>query len=282
MASYEKNKSKFKVSKLIIYIVLIIFAVIYLYPLIWLIIAAFKTNNEIFLSAFGFPAELQWVNFEKAWVAGHIGQYFLNSVIVVGTTLVVSLIINCMAAYAIARMKWKLSGAAMGLFLSGMMVPIHASLIPLFVWFSNLGLIDNYLSLIIPYIVFSFGQSIYIMRGFFGSLPREMEEAAVIDGCSLWGAFWKIIIPISTGGIFTIGLFTFNGTWNELLVAKIFTNSDSVRTLPVGLTTFVGPNMTNYGPMFAAIVIAVIPTIIVYCCLSNKIVGGLTAGAVKG
>ena len=153
MASYEKNKSKFKVSKLIIYIVLTIFAVIYLYPLFWLIIAAFKTNNEIFLSAFGFPAELQWINFEKAWVAGHIGQYFLNSVIVVGTTLLVSLLVNCMAAYAIARMKWKLSGATMAMFLSGMMVPIHASLIPLFVWFSNLNLIDNYLSLIIPYIV---------------------------------------------------------------------------------------------------------------------------------
>ena len=107
MASYEKNRSKFKVSKLILYIILIIFAVIYLYPLFWLIVASFKTNNEIFLSAFGFPAELQWVNFEKAWNAGHIGQYFLNSVIVVGTTLIVSLLINCMAAYAIASMKWK-------------------------------------------------------------------------------------------------------------------------------------------------------------------------------
>lgn len=282
MASYEKNKQKLKVSRVILYILLIILAVVYLYPLLWLVNVSFKSNNQIFLDSFSLTTDPYWPNYEKAWVAGHIGQYFLNSVIVVGTTLVVSLMLNCMAAYAIARMKWKLSGAVMTLFLSGMMVPIHASLIPLFVWFSNLGLIDNYLSLIIPYIVFSFGQSIYIMRGFFGNLPKEMEEAAVIDGCSLWGAFWRVIIPISTGGIFTIGLFTFNGTWNELLVAKIFTNSDSVRTLPVGLTNFVGPNMTNYGPMFAAIVIAIIPTIAVYCMLSNKIVGGLTAGAVKG
>lgn len=282
MASYEKNRSKFKISKLILYILLILFAVLYLFPLLWLINVSFKDNNEIFLSPFTLPSDPQWINYQKAWVAGHIGQYFLNSVIVVGCTLLFSLVINCMAAYAIARMKWKLSGAAMTLFLSGMMVPIHATLIPLYVLFTNIGLVDNYLSLIIPYIVFSFGQSIYIMRGFFGNLPKEMEEAAVIDGCSLWGAFWKIIIPISTGGIFTIGLFTFNGTWNELLVAKIFTTSDSVRTLPVGLTNFVGPNMVNYGPMLAAIVIAIIPTIIVYCCLSNKIVGGLTAGAVKG
>lgn len=282
MASYEKNKQKFKVSKLILYIILIVMAVIYLYPLFWLVIASFKNNSEIFLSAFGFPETPQWVNFEKAWNAGHIGQYFMNSVIVVGSTLVISITINCMAAYALARMKWKLSSFVQGVFLIGMMVPVHVILIPLYVWFAALGLLDNYLSLIIPYVVFTFGQSIYIMRGFFSSLPREMEEAAVIDGCSIWGAFWRIIIPISTGGIFTIGLFTFNGTWNELLLAKIFTNSHTARTLPVGLTTFVGPQMTNYGPMFAAIVIAVLPTIIVYCLLSNKIVGGLTAGAVKG
>jgi len=282
MASYEKNKQKFHISKLFLYIFLIVLAVFYIYPLIWLVIASFKNNSEIFLSAFGFPAEMMWSNYETAWVGGHIGQYFFNSVIVVGTTLVVSILVNCMAAYALARMKWKLSGVVQLLFLSGMMVPIHATLIPLFVVFSKVDLVNTYLSLILPYITFTFGQSIYIMRGFFGNLPKEMEEAAVIDGCTLWGAFWKIIMPISTGGIFTIGLFSFNGTWNELLVAKIFTSTHEVTTLPVGLTTFVGPNMTNYGPMFAAIVIAIIPTITVYCCLSNKIVGGLTAGAVKG
>ncbi len=282
MASYEKNRQKFKVSKLILYIILIFMSVCYLYPLLWLINVSFKDNNLIMLDSFTITTDPQWSNYEKAWNAGHIGQYFINSVIVVGTTLVVSILINCMAAYAISRMKWKLSGATMTLFLSGMMVPIHATLIPLYVVFSTIGITDSYISLIIPYIVFTFGQSIYIMRGFFANLPKEMEEAAVIDGCSLWGAFWRIIIPISTGGIFTIGLFTFNGTWNELLVAKIFTSSVDVMTLPVGLTNFVGPNMTNYGPMFAAIVIAIIPTIIVYCCLSNKIVGGLTAGAVKG
>ena len=282
MASYEKNKQKFKVSKLIIYIILIILAVIYVAPLLWVILASFKNNTTLMTDPFGWPNPLNFDNYVTALVGGGIGGYFLNSVIVVGCTLVISILINCMAAYGMARMKWKLSGAAMAFFLTGMMVPIHATLIPLYTMFSAIGFLNSYLSLIVPYVVFTFGQSIYIMRGFFGNIPKEMEEAAVIDGCSIWRAFWRIIMPISTAGIFTIGLFTFNGTWNELLVGLIFTNSKAIRTLPVGLTSFVGQYSTNYTPMFAAIVIAILPTIIVYCCFSNKIVGGLTAGAVKG
>lgn len=282
MASYEKNKQKFKVSKLIIYIILIILAVVYIAPLLWVILASFKNNTTLMTDPFGWPNPLNFDNYVTAWVGGGIGGYFLNSVIVVGCTLVISILINCMAAYGMARMKWKLSGAAMVFFLTGMMVPIHATLIPLYTMFSAIGFLNSYLSLIVPYVVFTFGQSIYIMRGFFGNIPKEMEEAAVIDGCSIWRAFWRIIMPISTAGIFTIGLFTFNGTWNELLVGLIFTNSKAIRTLPVGLTSFVGQYSTNYTPMFAAIVIAILPTIIVYCCFSNKIVGGLTAGAVKG
>lgn len=282
MASYEKNKQKIKVSKLIIYIILIILAVIYVAPLLWVILASFKNNTTLMTDPFGWPNPLNFDNYVTAWVGGGIGGYFLNSVIVVGCTLVISILINCMAAYGMARMKWKLSGAAMAFFLTGMMVPIHATLIPLYTMFSAIGFLNSYLSLIVPYVVFTFGQSIYIMRGFFGNIPKEMEEAAVIDGCSIWRAFWRIIMPISTAGIFTIGLFTFNGTWNELLVGLIFTNSKAIRTLPVGLTSFVGQYSTNYTPMFAAIVIAILPTIIVYCCFSNKIVGGLTAGAVKG
>lgn len=282
MASYEKNKTKLKPSKIIIYIILIIMAIFYLSPLVWLLMASLKNNTSLFTDPFGWPSSPEWINYQTAWVGGKIGNYFLNSIIVVGTTLVCALLLDCMAAYGIARMKWKLSGATMVLLLTGMMVPIHATLIPLYVMFTTLGLLNSYIGLIIPYVVFSFGQSIYIMRGFFTNLPKEMEEAAVIDGCSLWGAFWRIIMPISTAGIFTIGLFTFNGTWNELLVALIFTSSENVRTLPPGLTSFVGQYSTNYAPMLAAIVIAVVPTIIVYCCFSNRIVGGLTAGAVKG
>ena len=166
MASYEKNKQKFKVSKLIIYIILIILAVIYVAPLLWVIMASFKNNTTLMTDPFGWPNPLNFDNYVTAWVGGGIGGYFLNSVIVVGCTLVISILINCMAAYGMARMKWKLSGAAMVFFLTGMMVPIHATLIPLYTMFSAIGFLNSYLSLIVPYVVFTFGQSIYIMRGF--------------------------------------------------------------------------------------------------------------------
>ena len=167
-------------------------------------------------------------------------------------------------------------------FLIGMMVPIHCTLIPIYITFAKISLINTYLGLIIPYVAFGFPTTIYIMTGFFSSLPREMEEAAVIDGCGLPTCFFRIMLPISKVGLFTVSIFSFVGNWNELLVALIFTNSDNVKTLPVGLTSFVGVYNTNYAPMLAAIVIAILPTIAVYCSFSNAIVDGLTAGAVKG
>ena len=148
--------------------------------------------------------------------------------------------------------------------------------------FSKIGLINSLIGLIIPYMVFAFPITIYILSSFFASLPRELEEAAVIDGCSLWRVFVKIIIPISTPGLFTVSIFGFVGSWNELLVAMIFTTSDNAKTLPVGLTNFVGTYSTNFAPMLAAIVLAMLPTIVIYCMFSNKVIAGMTAGAVKG
>ena len=140
----------------------------------------------------------------------------------------------------------------------------------------------TYIGLIIPYTVFSFGQAIFILSGYFASLPRELEEAAVMDGCSIWRCFWTIILPLAKPGIATVALFVFNGTWNELLLGLIFISSDAKKTLPVGLTMFVGPYSTNYGPMIAAIMLAIIPVAVIYCMFANQIVGGLTAGSVKG
>lgn len=162
------------------------------------------------------------------------------------------------------------------------MVPIHATLIPLYIIFSKIGLINSLIGLIIPYTVFAFPMTIYILSNFFSSLPREIEEAAVIDGCGLWEVFIKIILPISSPGLATVSIFGFVASWNELLVAMIFSTNDTAKTLPVGLTNFVGTYSTNYAPMLAAIVLAMLPTIIIYCLFSNRIIAGMTAGSVKG
>ena len=179
-------------------------------------------------------------------------------------------------------MRWKLSGAAMIYILIGMMIPVHCVLIPLFVRFANLGLNNSLWGLILPYLTFSLPTSVYIMTGFFRSIPNELLESACIDGCSIYKIFFSIALPLSRTGLFVTGLMTFVANWNELLLALVFITDSNKKTLPVALTKFVSPYESAYHKMFPAILIAIIPTIVVYCMFSNQIVDGLTTGAVKG
>lgn len=278
----KMNKKKISVSQIVIYVFLIILAFIYLAPLLWMMLVSVKDNAEIFTSPFALPHRIQWENYTFAWTAGYLGKATLNSAIVCVTALVLSLVIGSMAAFAIARMRWKYSRLMMTYFLIGMMVPIHCVLIPLFKTFSSIGLYNNLSGLILPYVTFSLPITIYIMEGFFENMPQEIFEAACIDGCNIYKCFSAIAVPLSKTGLFVTGLMSFVANWNELLLAMVFISNDMKKTLPVSLSKFVGPYNTNYVQMFAAIIIAIIPTIVVYCCFSNQIVDGLTAGAVKG
>ena len=278
----NKKKKPVKPITVIIYIGLIFLAVIYLAPLLWMLCVSLKDNAEVMSSPFSLPAALHWENFQQAWTMGKLGNALLNSVFVCGITLVVSMFLGAMAAFAIARMKWKFSEAAHTFFLIGMMVPVHCILIPLFVRFADLGLTNTRTGLIIPYITFSLPMTIFLLTGFFKSMPGELFEAAAIDGCGIYGCFFKIALPLCKTGFFVSGLMTFIGNWNELLLAMVFISDPLKKTLPVTLTYFVGPYATNYVQMFAAIIIAIAPTVIVYCLFSNQIVEGLTTGAVKG
>lgn len=278
----EDNMKKASIAKIAIYIFLILLAFIYLAPLVWMLFVSVKDNAEIFSSPFALPQRIQWENYTFAWTAGFLGKATLNSAIVCIVTLILSMIIGSMAAFAIARMRWKLAKLMMTYFMIGMMVPVHCVLIPLFKTFSAMGLYNNLLGLIIPYTTFSLPITIFIMTGFFENMPRELFEAACIDGCSIYKCFTTIALPLSKTGLFVTGLMSFVANWNELLLAMVFISDDTKKTLPVSLSKFVGPYNTNYVQMFAAIIIAIIPTIIVYCCFSNQIVDGLTAGAVKG
>ena len=273
---------KISISKVLIYIFLVILAFVYLAPLVWMLFVSLKDNAEIFKSPFALPERIQWENYTFAWTAGYLGKATLNSAIVCVITLILSMVIGSMAAFAIARLKWKLAKAMMTYFMIGMMIPVHCVLIPLFKTFSGVGLYNNLLGLIIPYTTFSLPITIFIMVGFFENMPRELFEAACIDGCSIYKCFGVIAVPLSRTGLFVTGLMSFVANWNELLLAMVFISDDMKKTLPVSLSKFVGPYNTNYVQMFAAIIIAIVPTILVYCCFSNQIVDGLTAGAVKG
>lgn len=279
---YKKMNKPISPVKILIYIFLCVLALVYILPLLWMLSVSFKTNGEVFASPFSLPEVWQFKNFSFAWNNGKLGIATLNSAIVCGISLVVSLFVGSMAAFAIGRMKWKFSSTVMSFFLIGMMVPVHCVLIPLFVRFSGLNLTNSLTGLILPYITFSLPMTIFLMTGFFKSMPKEMFEAACIDGCSIYGCFGRIGLPLAKTGMFVAGLMTFVANWNELLLAMVFISDTEKKTLPVTLTYFVGPYSTNYVQMFAAIIIAIAPTIVVYCIFSNQIVEGLTAGAVKG
>ena len=192
------------------------------------------------------------------------------------------MLFGAMAAYAIAILRWKLAKLTLTYFLIGMMVPVHCVLIPLFIQFSKLKMSNSLIGIIIPYITFSLPITIYILVGFFEGIPRELFESACIDGCSVYKMFGTVALPLAKTGFMVTGLMSFVNNWNELLLAMVFISNEAKKTLPVSLTKFVGQYNTNYCQMFAAIVLAIIPTIIVYCMFSNQIVDGLTQGAVKG
>lgn len=198
------------------------------------------------------------------------------------SAVLVCVLLSAMASFAIARMQWKLSGAVYYFFLLGMMIPIYAMIIPMFIILKNMNLLNTHLSVIIPQIAIGFPTGIFIMTGFMRSIPGELEEAAVIDGSGVFRIFTRIILPICRSSIVTVAVVLFIGCWNDLLLPQIFLTDSAKMTLPVGLTEFKGRYSTNYVTMVAAVVITVIPSIIVYIFLHKNIMEGMVAGAVKG
>ena len=278
----SQQNRKVKTSQIFIYAFLILLAILYILPLLWVLITSVKDDATLMISPWAMPDNIMLGNYIFAWTKGNLGRATLNSFIVCGVALVVSMLVGAMAAFAISRLRWKLSKLMMTYFLAGMMIPVHCLLIPLFIEFAKLKLSNTLTGLIIPYVTFSLPVTIYIMVGFFDSIPNELIEAACIDGCSIYKIFGTVALPLAKTGFMVTGLMTFVANWNELLLAMVFISKETKKTLPVSLTKFVGPYNTNYCQMFAAIVVAIIPTVIVYCCFANQIVEGLTAGAVKG
>lgn len=264
------------------YIILIAFAVMCLFPLIWLFFSSFKTNEELYANPWGLPAVFSLENYKRAIIEGNIFQYFGNSVIIAVVTVVVAVILSCMVSYAIVRMQWKLSKVTLNIFLLGMMIPVYATSIPLFSMFNKVGLLNTHLAVILPHIGVAFPLAIFIMTGFMGALPRELEEAAVMDGCNIYRLFFKIVMPISRSSIVTVAVVTFIGVWNDLLLPQIFLTDAEKMTLPVGLTEFQGQYATDYVVEIAAVIITIIPSIVVYIWLHKHIMEGMVAGAVKG
>ena len=264
------------------YVLLIGFTILCVYPLVWLFLASFKTNAELYTNTWGLPEQWSMTNYVNAVVKGGVFRYFGNSVIIAVSAVLVTVILATMASYAIARMHWKLANLTHSIFLLGMMIPIYALVIPLFSIFKGMGLLDTHLAVIIPQIAVGFPMAIFIICGFMRSIPTELEEAAIIDGCTVFQCFFKIILPIAKSSVVTVAVVQFINVWNDLLLPRIFLTDSSKMTLPVGLTNIQAMYSTDYVGMIAAVIITIIPSIVVYILLHKQIMEGMVAGAVKG
>lgn len=276
------KKTGEKIILVLKYMVLIAFAISCIYPLIWLFLNSFKTNNELFANPWGLPSHLDFTNYKVALTEGNLTRYFFNSVVISTTVVMITVLLSSMVSYAIARMNWKYSKTALNVFLLGMMIPVYATIIPLFSMFAKTNLVDTPLAVIFPQIAFGFPIAVFILTGFFQTIPRDIEEAAVVDGCNIYRIFFQIIAPISKSSIVTVAVVVFINTWNDLLLPQIFLSSPEKMTLPVGLNEFKGMYAVDYVTMIAAVVITVIPSIIIYVLLHKNIMAGMTSGAVKG
>ena len=274
---------KKRVGTIIKYIALIAVAVIQIFPLYWLITFSLKSNVEIFGdNVIGLPQYWRFENYAEALTKSSLIRYFFNSVFYSAVTVLVAGLLSAMAAYAIARMYWKKRNTVFTIFTVGIMIPAQAALLPLFQLLDKMGLKGGYLGLLIPYIAGAIPMSVMILTGFYKGIPKEIEEAACIDGCGLWRCFFSIITPIVKPALATASIFTFLGTWNELMLANTFVDKDVYRTLPVGIMSFAGQYSTDWGLIGAGMVIATLPTILIYFLLSNQVQESLVAGAVKG
>lgn len=267
----------------LIHIPLMLYAVFQIFPLIWLFEFSLKDNNEIFGGNIaGLPQHWRFVNYQVALTQANIFRYLMNSVFVTAVTILLTLVFGSAAAYAISRMIWKGSKTMMNVILLGMMVPLHAVLLPLFMVLRDLHILNSYIALIVPYVAFGLPMAIYLFTSFFASLPRELEEAAAIDGAGIYRIFFKVILPLIRPAIATVSIFTFIGTWNELMFAVTFISKTEYKTLTVGIMSMVGAYTTKWGEIGAGLMIATIPTIVIYLLLSDQVQNSLVAGAVKG
>ena len=269
--------------KTFVYVLLVIWSIINLFPIYFMFTFSLKGNEEIFgANIIGLPQHWLWSNYSSALGTGNMALYFVNSLFVTAVSIGISIIAAMMATYALTRIKWRLSKLTNAFFMLGLTIPLQASIVPVYVVLSKLHWLNKYSTLIVPYSAFTLSMSILICTGFMVDIPYDLDEAAIIDGCGLFGTFFKIIMPLMKPALSTVGIYAYLQCWNEFMFANVFISDQKHRTLPVGIKALSGAYTTDWGPIGAALVIATFPTLIAYVFLSRKIQDSFIAGAVKG
>ncbi len=271
---------KYKIQGTIKYVFLLLVSVTSLYPFVWVLITSLKDNNDIYGNSFGLPSIFRWENYSEAWKGANAGRAFFNSLFVCLITLVILAVITSMGSYILTRVaKSKLLSTYFSL---GLMIPIHALLIPSVLIFKYLKLTDNLFSLILVYTAVNISFSMFIMNGFLKGIPKEIDEAATIDGCGKARVFFQILLPIAKPGLATVATLAFLNCWNDLLLGLVVISTPAKRTLSVAISVLKGSYLTQYGLLCAGFAISIAPVVIMYLLFQKQVITGMTAGAVKG
>lgn len=267
-----------------VYVFLGFWSLVVVLPMIWVVVSSFKTDQEIFFSPWMPPAEMMWENFARAWSKALIGQYLLNSLIVILPSIFFTLLFSAMAGYVLARYEFPGNRFIFYGFLGGMLFPVMLALVPLFFLLQSMKILDTHFGLILVYTAYSLPFTVFFMTGFFKTLPSELIEAAVIDGANNFQLFFQIVIPLAQNGLVSMGIFNFLGMWNQYILPLVLLTSSKKYVLSQGLAFLAHQQryQSDWSGLFAAITIVMLPTLIVYIIFQNQIQRGLTVGALKG
>lgn len=263
------------------YFVLVVATVVTLVPIVWVFASALKSNKEIRAAPLALPAEWRIQNYIDAWFGASFDQYFFNSIFITVTSVAIVLFLSSLAAYSFAKMRFRGNQMIFFVFLIGMAFPLSAKLGPLLSLMYELNLANSRFGLILVYVAGSLPFAILMLRAFFQGFPQELEDSALLDGCSRFQFYLRILLPLSKPSLMALGIFVFMGTWNEFFQALLLINEDSKRTLPLGLTAFQDEYFTDFALSFAGINITAVPVIIVYIMFQRNLIEGITVGSLK-
>jgi raffinose/stachyose/melibiose transport system permease protein len=262
-------------------LILGLYALLIFYPLFNMIVSSFKTTREIFQHPFAFPSNFVFSNYRVVWIEKGFWRYFVNSLIITLAAMIFVVFLGSMAAYGVSRYRYRLRTIVYMLFLSGIMLPLKAAIIPLFMLIKRLGLMNTRASVVFIFLAMGLPSTVFILSGFMKAIPLELEHAARIDGCSDWGIFRRVIMPVTTPAVALVTIYNAVPLWNDFFFPLVFLQNDRLKTLPVGLTTFFGQYSTNWSLLFTGLSIAIIPMLALYLFMSTYFIRGLTAGAIK-
>ena len=278
----KRRVKRFTVRRTFLHVGLIAWGVISVLPLVWMVSASLQTNAEIYGGVHLIPEDPQWGNYVQAWDQSSFSDYFFNSVLYTVSVVGGTILLASLSAYAFARMRFPGKNVLYGAFLIFLFIPIPGAFIPLYLVLANMGLLDTQLGYILPMVNGSLPVAMFILRAFFEQLPRELEEAAFIDGASRLQVFAKIAFPLARPAVATVVILTVLGVWNEYVLASVVFSNQALLPLQVGLLTFQGSYFSQYGLMMAATTITTLPIVVVYLLFQKNIIRGVMAGAVKG